>query len=71
MKAYIENGYIVYVSDTLGNTELTQEEYLAISEKLNNIPQASEGYSCRLRADNLEWELYELESMEGDGDAGE
>ena len=63
----ITDGYIVaYQSEGEHDAEYT--EAIKVME---SRPTPPEGYDFRLRADNLEWELYELESMEGEGDAGE
>lgn len=57
--AYISDGYILSVQIGGGGTPITDEEYDAIIEAINNCPEAPGGYSYRLKAD-LTWELYEL-----------
>lgn len=62
----IDNGYIVaYQSEGENDTEYTE----AI-KVMDTRPTPPDGYDYRLRADNLEWELYELpqESIEGEGE---
>lgn len=52
----IDNGYIVaYQSEGEHDAEYT--EAIKVMESRPTPPQ---GYDYRLRADNLEWELYEL-----------
>lgn len=63
----IDNGYIVaYQSEGEHDSEYT--EAIKIME---SRPTPPEGYDYRLRAVDLQWELYELESMEGEGDESE
>lgn len=57
----------IYVESVgIGNvgTELTESEYNAIMQKIQNKPTDPEGYQYKLRADNLEWELVELPPAE-------
>lgn len=64
----IIDGYIVaYQSEGEHDTEY--QEAIKIME---SRPTPPDGYDYRLRADNLEWELYELpqESMEGENHEG-
>lgn len=49
----IQNGYIVA-------TEIEDEQYNAIMQKIQDKPTDLEGFQYKLRADNLEWELVEL-----------
>ena len=53
------DGYIVALSNANG-TEMTEAEYNAIMQKIQNKPSDPDGYQYRLRADNLEWEMVEL-----------
>lgn len=57
--AYIEDGYILSVQIGGGGTPITDEEYNAIIEAIQNRPNSPEGYSYRLKTD-LTWELCEL-----------
>ena len=62
----IDNGYIVaYQSEGANDADYT--EAIKIME---SRPTPPDGYDYRLRAEDLQWELYELptESMEGEGD---
>ena len=53
----------VYVDSVgIGNvgTELTESEYNTILQKIQSKPEAPDGYTYKLRADNLEWEMVEM-----------
>lgn len=52
MMTNIKDGYIVSVS----GVGLTAE----ILDILKAVPSLPTGYGCRLKADTLEWEVYEL-----------
>lgn len=72
MFAEFENGYVIYVSDNCGNTELTDEQTSTIKERLRDRPTAPDGFTYKLRADTLEWELVELpETIDTDDEATE
>lgn len=71
MFAEFENGYVIYVSDNCGNTELTDEQTSTIEERLRDRPTAPTGFTYKLRADTLEWELVELPPIEEDDEATE
>ena len=51
------NGYIVAVAATDDNREL-------LVEKIQNKPTDPDGYTYKLRADDLEWELVKLPPIE-------
>ena len=51
------NGYIVAVAATDDNREL-------LVEKIQNKPTDPDGYTYKLRADDLEWELVKLPPVE-------
>ena len=53
----IQNGYIVA-------TEIEDEQYNAIMQKIQDKPTDLEGFQYKLRADDLEWELVELPPVE-------
>ena len=58
----IDSGYIAAIG-TNGNdsvTEITESEYSEIIAIIENKPSDPEGYTYKLRADNLEWELVEI-----------
>lgn len=66
---YINDNYIVGVGTGAGTgSEITEDEYNEILDKINNRPTAPEGFTYRLTT-ALEWELCELppivESNEG------
>ena len=63
----IDNGYILaYQSE--GENDAEYKEAIKVME---SRPTPPSGYDYRLKADTLEWELYELTSAEGDGDESE
>lgn len=64
MNAVIENGFIVAISTSNFNNQITESEYNAIMQKIQSKPTDPDGYAYRLRADNLEWELVELPPVE-------
>lgn len=60
----IDNGYLIAIGEGDGETEITESEYRAVMQKIQNKPTASEGHQYRLRDDTLEWELVELPPVE-------
>lgn len=57
---YINDGYIIGVGSGAGaGSEITEDEYNKILDKINNRPTAPEGFTYRLTT-ALEWELCEL-----------
>ena len=60
---YINDKYIVGVGTGSGGEEITEQEYNAILDKINNRPEAPEGYSYRLTT-AMEWELCEVLKIE-------
>lgn len=56
-KLIAKNGYIIAVEER-------DAEYSVIMQKIQNKPTAPDGYTYKLRADNLEWELVELPPIE-------
>ena len=46
------------------SVEVNESEYSALKNILQNVPPAPPGYTYRLRADNLEWELNKLPPIE-------
>lgn len=54
---------IVNISDGLLLAEVSEPEYAALAEVVHNKPFAASGYTYKLRADTLEWELVELPPM--------
>ena len=51
------NGFIVAV-------EINDAEYDRLARKIQNKPTDPEGYTYKLRADDLEWELVKLPPVE-------
>ena len=70
----IEDGFIIGIG-TNGNdsvTEITESEYNTILSLIHNRPTAQDGFTYKLKADTLEWELVELpEPIETDDEATE
>lgn len=60
---YINEKYIIGVGTGSGGEEISEQEYNAILEKINNRPEAPEGYSYRLTT-AMEWELCEVSKIE-------
>ena len=56
---YINDKYIIGVGTGSGSEEISEQEYNAILDKINNRPEAPEGYSYRLTT-AMEWELCKL-----------
>lgn len=64
---YINDKYIIGVGIGSGGEEITEQEYNAILDTINNCPEAPEGYSYRLTA-AMEWELCEVPKIEPTAD---
>lgn len=60
---FINDKYIIGVGTGSGGEEITEQEYNEILNKINNRPEAPEGYSYRLTT-SLEWELCEVPKNE-------
>lgn len=60
---YINDQYIIGVGTGSGGEEITEQKYNAILDKINNRPEAPEGYSYRLTT-AMEWELCEVPKIE-------
>ena len=61
---YINDNYIVGVGTGAGTgSEITEDEYNEILDKINNRPTAPEGFTYRLTT-ALEWELCALPPSE-------
>lgn len=60
---YIDDKFIIGVGTGSGGEEITEQEYSTILDKINNRPEASEGYSYRLTT-AMEWELCETPNIE-------
>lgn len=61
---YINDNYIVGVGIGAGTgSEITEDEYNEILDKISNRPTAPEGFTYRLTT-ALEWELVELPPIE-------
>lgn len=66
---YINDNYIVGVGTGAGTgSEITEDEYNEILDKINNRPTAPEGFTYRLTT-ALEWELVELPPIENNEDS--
>lgn len=60
---YINKNFIIGVGTGSGGEEITEKEYNSILEKINNRPEAPEGYSYRLTT-AMKWELCEVPKIE-------
>ena len=62
MKYYktIVDGYVFAISTGSGQEEISENEYNFLMDIIQSSPSAPTGYDYRLRADTLEWELFEL-----------
>ena len=60
---YLNEKYIIGVGIGSGGEGITVQEYNSILEKINNRPEAPEGYSYRLTT-AMEWELCEVPKIE-------
>lgn len=60
---YINDKFIIGVGTGTGGEEITEQEYNSILDKINNRPEAPEGYSYRLTT-AMEWELCEVPKTE-------
>lgn len=58
----LDNGYVLSIGETSGNVgnAITEERYHAIRTAMSEKTESPEGYTYKLRADNLEWELVDL-----------
>lgn len=56
----VENGYIVSFQQE-GNNDAEYKEAIKV---MDTRPVPPQGFDYRLKADSLEWELYELEESE-------
>ncbi len=64
---YINENFIIGVGIGSGGEEITEKEYNSILDKINNRPEAPEGYSYRLNT-SMEWELCEVPKIEPTAD---
>lgn len=60
---YINDKFIIGVGTGAGGEKISEHEYNAILDKINNRPETPEGYSYRLTT-SLEWELCEVPKIE-------
>lgn len=62
----IDNGYVVGIcrSETAFANGITENEARQIEQMFLSSPPAPDGYTYKLRADNLEWELFKLPPVE-------
>lgn len=62
----VDGGYIAGIgtngSDSV--TAISEAEYKNLLSLIKSAPSAPSGYTYKLRADNLEWELVELPPIE-------
>lgn len=56
----IDGIYVSALGTNCGGIEITENKYNDILFAISNRPTAPSGYTYKLRADTLEWELVEL-----------
>ena len=56
-KKVVFDGYIIGVGEVENNGNIDEAEYNRLTEILNEMPTAPEGYYYSLRAADEEWEL--------------
>lgn len=54
------SGYVMCHGINIGGSEITKERFDALEEAHTRIPERQDGKGIRLRADTLEWEIYDL-----------
>ena len=54
------NGFIVSVSENYGEEIIDISEFNELKSRINSAPVPPNGYTYRLRADNLEWKMVEM-----------
>ncbi len=57
----VADNYISAIGQGVGGTPITGEEYGGLLEIIRSGPTPEDGYTCKLRADTLEWEQVEVE----------
>ena len=60
---YIDDKFIIGVGTGSGGEEITEQEYNTLLDKINNRPEAPDGYSYRLTT-AMEWKLCETSNIE-------
>lgn len=60
----VDSDFIVSVGTGSGGEEITESEYSEILAAIGNKPTDPDGYTYKLRADTLEWELVKLPPVE-------
>lgn len=66
------DGYIAAVTTGSGTEQITESEYNEILSIIHNRPSAPDGFTYKLKADTLTWELVELpEPIDTDDEATE
>ena len=61
----------VTTHDSKFSVEITEAEYNEILSLIHNRPTAQDGFTYKLKADTLTWELVELPPIEDDDEATE
>ena len=63
-KKVIFDGYILGVGEVDFGGNVDEAEFNELTDLFHSAPSAPDGYTYKLRADNLEWELVELPEPE-------
>ena len=56
----IDGIFIDSIGEGTGGISISQEEYISLNEIILMHPSPPEGYTYKLRADTMEWELAKL-----------
>ena len=56
----IDGKFIDSIGEGTGGISISQEEYISLNEIILMHPSPPEGYTYKLRADTIEWELAKL-----------
>lgn len=62
------DGYIAAVTTGNGTKQITESEYNTILSLIHNRPIAPDGFTYKLKADTLTWELVELPEPSSEDD---
>jgi len=68
MNKVINNGYIIAVSTGNTGEQISEAEYRELVTKIQSSPSAPDGFTYKLKADTLEWELVELPPIDDTDD---
>ena len=61
----VKDGLIIAIGTGDSGEQISEEEYLKISEAVENRPEIQDGFGCSLSED-LEWNVFELPEITGE-----